>query len=131
MEMQVPISGLYAALQAVFPLALGVGIGPLRGKYNVSIGDGGNPQLLLAIRRHGNWAEHVPFALLLLALLELNGGAAALLHGLGGALVIARIAHPLGLRVDAVSAPLRIAGAVGTGLVTAIAAVALLVKTLL
>jgi hypothetical protein len=93
-----------------------MGIGPTRGKLGISIGDGGNPDLLLKIRRHGNWAENVPLALLLIALLELN--------------VIARIAHPIGLKKDKVYEPLRIGGALLTGLVTAVAAIALIVKAL-
>jgi uncharacterized membrane protein YecN with MAPEG domain len=128
MEMQVPITALYAAIQAIIAFALSAPIGPMRGKLKVSIGDGGNPQLHLASRRHGNWTEHVPFALLLMALLELNGGSAAWLNGLGIALVAARIAHPLGLRADKVNSPLRIVGAVATGGVTMLTAVLLLMK---
>ena len=130
MEMPVPITALYAAIQAVISIVLGFGVGPMRGKLGISVGDGGNPDLLLAMRKHGNWTEHVPFALLLLALLELNGGGVILLHGLGAGLVVARIAHPLGLKKDTVSHPLRIIGAAGTILVTLITAVALLLKAL-
>jgi len=130
MEMHVPITALYAAIQAVISIALVFGVGPMRGKLGISMGDGGNPDLLLAMRKHGNWAEHVPFALFLLALLELNGGGANLLHGLGAGLVVARIAHPLGLKKDTVSHPLRLVGAAGTILVTLITAGALLLKAL-
>ena len=42
-----------------------------------------------------------------MALLELNGGSAAWLNGLGIALIAARVAHPLGLRADKVNSPLR------------------------
>jgi uncharacterized membrane protein YecN with MAPEG domain len=130
MEMHAPITALYAGIQAILGFALSAGIGPMRGKLGVSIGDGGNPDLLLAIRRHGNWAETVPMALLLIGLLELNGAGSTFLHGLGVALLVARIAHPLGLKKDKVNEPLRIGGAVLTGLVTGVAAVALIVKAL-
>ncbi|HEU4429149.1 MAG TPA: MAPEG family protein, partial [Myxococcota bacterium] len=122
------ITGLYAGIQAVIAFALTAPIGPMRGKLGISIGDGGNPDLLLAVRRHGNWTETVPFALLLMALLELNGGGTTLLHGLGATLVVARIAHPFGLKKDVVNVPLRIAGALLTGLVTIVAAIALIWK---
>ena len=127
--LHVPISGLYAALQALLAIALVVPVGQLRSKSNVSLGSGGNPALEVAIRRHANWTEHVPIALILIALLELNGGSRALLHGLGLALLVARILHPLGLRADTMKVPLRGIGAFGTMLVTLVAAIALLLKT--
>ena len=127
-EFPVPITGLYAALQAFVAIALVAPIGRLRGKYDVSIHAGGHADLDVAIRRHANWTEHVPFALLLIALLELNGGSAGLLHGLGAGLLVARVLHPLGLKADTMRAPLRGIGAIGTLLVTLIAAIALLVK---
>ena len=78
------------------------------------------------IRRHGNFTESVPFALILLGFLELNGASPGVLHGLGIALVIARIAHPIGLKHDNVRNPLRGIGAGVTILVTLIAALMLL-----
>ena len=127
-EVLVPISGLYAALQALLAIALVVPIGQLRGKTNVSLGSAGNPALEVAIRRHANWTEHVPIALILIALLELNGSSAVLLHGLGASLLVARILHPLGLKADTMRVPLRGIGAVGTLLVTLVAAITLLLK---
>jgi uncharacterized protein len=130
MTLAVPITGLYAAIQAIIVTVLLFPIGRMRTSLGVSLNDGGNATLSVAIRRHANWAEHVPFALLLMGLLELDGGNAALLHGLGVALVIARIVHPLGLRMDKIATPPRIAGAAITGVVTLVAAIALLVKTI-
>ena len=124
-EIHVPITGVYAALQAFVAIALVVPIGRLRTKYDVSIHAGGHPDLDVAIRRHANWTEHVPFALL-----ELNGGSAALLHGLGAGLLVTRILHPIGLKAETMRAPLRGIGALGTLLVTVIAAIALLVRAL-
>ncbi|HZO07810.1 MAG TPA: MAPEG family protein [Myxococcota bacterium] len=128
--MPVPITALYAALQGILAIALQMPIGRLRGVANASIGDGGNPALAVAIRRHANWTEHVPFALLLLALLELNGASAGLLHGLGAGLLVARIAHPLGLDATVMRRPLRFAGALGTLLVVVVSIVALLRQAL-
>ncbi len=127
-ELHVPITGLYAALQALLAIALVVPVGRLRAKYDVSIHAGAHPDLDVAIRRHANWTEHVPFALLLLALLELNGGSAGLLHGLGATLLVARVLHPLGLDATVMRRPLRGIGAFATMLVTLIAAIALLMK---
>jgi uncharacterized membrane protein YecN with MAPEG domain len=127
-EFPVPITGLYAALQAFVAIALVAPIGRLRGKYDVSIHAGGHPDLDVAIRRHANWTEHVPFALLLMGLLELNGGSPGLLHGLGIGLLAARVLHPLGLKHDNIRVPLRAIGAFGTLIVTLVAAIALLMK---
>ena len=67
--------------------------------------------------------ENVPLTLVLMALIELNGGPAPLLHSLGIALVIARIIHPFGLHHDNMRHPLRGLGAGATFLVTMVAAV--------
>jgi len=128
--MPVPITALYAALQGLLLIALEIPVGRLRSQTNVSIYDGGNPALAAAIRRHANWAEHVPFVLLLMALLELNGASAALLHFLGLVLLAARIAHPFGLDPAQMRRPLRGLGALGTLLVSVVAIVALLRQAL-
>ena len=128
MDLPVPITGLYAGIQALIAFVLVFPIGRARGRLGVSLGDGNSPELSVLVRRHGNWAEHVPFALLLFALLELNGGSAVLLHGLGIALTLARVVHPLGLRADRVSTPQRILGAALTGVVTIVAGIALILK---
>ena len=122
----VPITAFYAGLLALIVIALGAVIGPIRLRTGISILHGDNMQLATAVRRHGNFTESVPFALILLGFLELNGTSPGILHGLGIALVLARIAHPLGLKHDNVRHPLRAIGAGGTALVTLIAAVMLI-----
>ncbi len=126
--MSVPITALYAALLTFVAIWLTFGVGSLRSRTRVSLYDGGNKQLAVAIRKHANFTEHVPLALILLALLELNGGSAGLLHGLGASLVLARVLHPFGLEYDEMRKPLRAVGALGTLLVSLIAAIALLLK---
>ena len=117
----VPITAFYAGLLALIVIVLGALIGPLRLRTGISILHGDNMVLATAIRRHGNFTESVPLALILLGFLELNGASPGLLHGLGIALVVSRIAHPLGLKHDNVRNPLRGIGAGGTTLVTLIA----------
>jgi len=131
MSVPVPaITALYAALQGLVMAALLIPLGRLRGRTNVSIYDGGNPELAVAIRRHANWTEHVPFALLLMLLMELNGASKGLLHGLGLALLAARIAHPIGLDATVMRRPLRGIGAGVTMIVITVEIVALLVEAL-
>src|SRR5262245_32970251 len=98
----------------------------MRGRTGISILHGENMELATKIRRHANFTEAVPLALILLGALELNGASPGLLHGLGIALVVARIAHPLGLHHDNMRNPLRGIGSGGTVLVSLIAAVMLI-----
>src|SRR5262249_13625363 len=93
---------------------------------NVSLGDGGSPDLTVAIRRHANFVEHVPLALLLMALLELNGAGHGLLYVLGTLLVLARLIHPFGLDIAVMRRPPRGFGAGVTSLVSLIASAVLI-----
>jgi uncharacterized membrane protein YecN with MAPEG domain len=112
------ITALYAGLLGLVSLGVSFPAGSLRGKLGVVVGDGGNKDLLLAMRRHANFVEYVPLALLLIALLEMNGVASRYIHILGAVLLIARLAHAFGIKVDTMKTPGRMVGAVGTMLVT-------------
>lgn len=64
----------------------------------IMIGDGGDQQMLERIRAHANFTEHVPLTLILMAGIELASGHGSLWLWLaGGMLVIARIAHAIGM----------------------------------
>ena len=115
------ITGFYAGLLAIVVMVLAAHIGVLRSRTGISILDGGNVELAERIRRHANFTESVPLPLILMAAIETGGASAALLHGLGSALLVCRIAHPIGLRSDNIRHPLRALGAVGTQLVTLVA----------
>ncbi len=123
-----PISALYLAVFAVFSGALAALPGTLRGREGISIGDGGRSDLLLAMRRHGNFVEYVPYFMTMFVVLELNGASAPWLHGLGLSMVVARVCHAIGLQADSISSPLRAVGAGGTLLVTLVATVLLLMQ---
>lgn len=87
------VTVLYAGLLGLFSLALSASCGMLRSKKNVDVGDGGDRELMAAMRRHANFTEHVPLALLLIAGLELNGAGARAVHGLGLTLLAGRVLH--------------------------------------
>ncbi len=78
---------------------------------------------LSSSRRHGNFSEWVPVALILIAVLELNGVSSTALHAFGATLFLARIAHPLGLKPESTSGLPRALGAGATALVVLVAAV--------
>ncbi|MCR6496830.1 MAPEG family protein [Thermomonas sp. S9] len=91
------ITLLITALHVLLMLVLLARISQIRHARKIGLGDGGDPELLRRIRVHANFVEHVPVALLLLALLELSGLPAPWLWGLGGALLLARALHAAGL----------------------------------
>ena len=124
--MLTPATAIYAALCALIFIVLGFNVGRVRGKTKVSLNDGGNLELAVAIRQHANFTESVPLALILLALLELNGSAKTLVHSLGAVLVIARVIHPFGLDPNNGQKPARGIGAGATFLVILISALVLL-----
>jgi uncharacterized membrane protein YecN with MAPEG domain len=120
--MAVPVTGLYAGLLALILLVLAIRVGMMRVRTGVSILHGDDMELAQVIRRHANFTETVPMALILLCVLELNGASHLLLHTLGTSLVIARLVHPVGLVHDNLRSPLRGLGAGATTLVTLAAA---------
>ena len=121
--MPFPITGLYAALLTVVGLTLTVRVARMRARTGVSILHGDDMDLALAVRQHGNFIETVPLALILMGLVEANGANSILLHANGIVLLLARIAHPIGLRLDRADHPLRAVGAIGTVLTTFVLAV--------
>ena len=120
--MHAPITALYAGLLGILFLILAFRVVAIRRVTEIGLGDGGNPLLFTRIRIHGNAAEYVPFALVLMLLLELNGGSPRLLHGLGIALVVGRLAHAQGLSQTSGVSPGRLVGNVLTWSVILIAA---------
>jgi uncharacterized membrane protein YecN with MAPEG domain len=108
------ITALYAGALALLALTLAANAARTRGKYGVGLGDGGKPELLQAIRMHGNFIENAPLALVVLLALELTATAAWTIHALGGALVIGRILHAWGLSRSADRSFGRAAGTVLT-----------------
>lgn len=120
--MYLEVTALYAGILAVISILLSFQVGGQRMKTGISILHGNDMELAQAIRRHANFTEAVPIALILLAVIEANGASLVLMHSLGAALVVARIVHPLGLFHDRMRHPLRFAGAMGTTIVTLIAA---------
>ncbi len=117
------VTALYAAIIGIIAIWLGSRPGLLRGKTKISVGDGGNPDLLLAMRRHANFAEWVPLTLIIIALLEMQGAPRIAIHCLGAALIIFRLAHAQGLRGDSIQGAGRAIGAFGTVLVLGIASI--------
>ncbi len=110
---------IYALVVALIWLLLWIRVTTLRSSMGQSIGDGGDQTLLLRIRQHGNCADWSAFILILMILAEGMGAPALFLHVSGALLVIGRIAHPFGLKIDNAAHPLRYVGN-GTNILAAL-----------
>ncbi|MFT5484072.1 MAG: putative membrane protein YecN with MAPEG domain [Halieaceae bacterium] len=88
---------LYTAILGIIFIVITARCGLYRAKSGVSMGDGGDDELLRRMRSQANFIESVPIALVLLVSMELSGASDTWLHSLGAALVVGRILHYLGL----------------------------------
>lgn len=123
-----PITALYAALSGFLIIALAANVVRLRLAKKVSLGDGGHKDVSRAIRAHGNTIEYLPLALILMALLEINGGSSTALHSYGILLVGGRVVYSYGMLIPRSSANLaRQLGVVTSWLVILGAGIQLLV----
>lgn len=114
MIVELPITLMYSGLLGLLFFVLSVGVIRLRWRDRVGIGTGDSKDLVVATRIHANFAEYVPLMLLFLALMELSGASAMLLHALGGLLFIARVCHPIGMRMTVGPSLPRMIGMGGT-----------------
>jgi uncharacterized membrane protein YecN with MAPEG domain len=96
--MLVVTSIIAAALTIIF-VKLSLAVIGLRRKNKVGLGSGGHEDLERAIRAQGNFAEYVPFGIILIACLELNGAPWWLLAIPGIALIMGRLIHAKGIQV--------------------------------
>jgi uncharacterized membrane protein YecN with MAPEG domain len=91
------VTGFYLGLLALIYAALALEVARLRRGNRVLFGDGENVRLRSAIRAHANFIEYVPIIALLVATLETSGVSAVGVHVMMGALLAARLLHPLGI----------------------------------
>jgi uncharacterized membrane protein YecN with MAPEG domain len=108
------ITSLYAGLLGIFYLLLSSYVVMGRWQHKISLQDSGNPDMLRRIRMHANFAEYVPFLLLLMFLLEIKGLQVWALHSFGLTLLIARLVHPIGIASEKAPNLFRMLGAILT-----------------
>lgn len=112
--MTFPVTALYASLFTLGVIVLANVVSAKRGRAGISILHGDNLDLALWIRRHGNLIENAPLMLILMGLCEAQGIGPLWLHAMGIVFLVARLSHVVGLSVDRLTAPLRLAGGIGT-----------------
>lgn len=113
----------YASILGLIFLFLSINVVRLRASTKTSLGHGGDTDLEGAARAHGNFAEYVPFILILVGLLELQGANETLIRSLGGGLIVARLLHAYGLISSSLPNFGRAAGAMLTWAVLLVASV--------
>lgn len=91
------VTPLYAGILTLIFVFLSFRV--IRGRYaaRAALGDGGDRRLLRHQRAHANFAEYVPLALILMALIELQSGPGWVLHAMGMALLVGRPVHAYGV----------------------------------
>lgn len=117
--------GLYAAANALILTWLSFRIGGLRHSLKISIGDGGHPIMIRAMRGQANFTENVPMALILLVLMALLGTPVWVLHIFGIMLVLGRILHGIHFLSEDAPGWQRALGALSTIAVQVLAALGL------
>jgi hypothetical protein len=125
-DLHIPVvTTLAAGVLGLIFAVLSVLVVTQRANGKVELGNGGDvaSPLLVAIRSHANFAEYVPLALILIGLIEMRSGPTLLVKILAGALVLARVIHPVGMRMTGRN-PFRAGGFLLSILVLAVAGVA-------
>ena len=93
------ITSIIAAILTVILIKLSFAVIGLRRKNKVGLGNGGHEDLERAIRAQGNFAEYVPFGIILIACLELNGAPWWLVATPGMMLITGRLIHAKGINL--------------------------------
>jgi len=120
------VTPVYAAILAVLFILLSVRAIGLRRQLKVAVGDGGNEKLTRALRAQANFAEYVPFSLMLIAFLETRIGPVWLVHALCGSLLVGRFIHAAGISRSPEKFSYRVCGMSLTLMAISIAALAIL-----
>ncbi len=92
-----PVTLTLAGAAALINIWLIVRVAQVRRRENISVGDGGNEALLRRMRAQANFIEFAPLVLILIALIEMAIGASVWLYLVGGAFLLARLFHAIGM----------------------------------
>ena len=128
-ETDMMVTMISAGVIGLLLVGLAFRVSLLRRAGGVSLGDGGNPRLLAAVRAHANCTEWAPIGLILLALAERSVGPVWYVTALAVLFVGARLLHPLGM-ASPTPHPARAAGALLTYATVAALAVLVIVRAL-
>jgi uncharacterized protein len=120
-----PVFFVCAGLLGLLAVALTASVGRMRTTKKIWLGDGGDPDMLAAIRAHGNFMEYVPLSLLLIYMVsDFYGFWTVAVLSL--VLLLARVLHAGGMLGFI---PLgRMLGATATTIILAVASVLIVIS---
>jgi len=119
-----PVFFVCAGLLGLLVVVLTVNVGLMRGRKKINLGDGGDPEMIAAIRAHANLIEFAPLCLLLIYVASDFYGfwTTATLSAL---FLLARVLHAGGML--GVIPQGRFLGATGTTVVLAVTSIMLVI----
>jgi uncharacterized membrane protein YecN with MAPEG domain len=91
------VSAITAGVLIIAQMGLMLVTAATRRRLHVALGDGTDPAMTRAVRRHGNFTENAAIFVASLALLEMMGAARIFVAGLAVLFVLSRILHAVGL----------------------------------
>ena len=110
-ELSMPmVSSVAAGALILIQLGLALLVVLERRKNRQSLGDGGNADVLRAMRRHGNFAENAAIFIACITLFELIGGSRTTLEIICAVFIVGRLCHAIGLSMTNTVNPLRVLG---------------------
>jgi len=113
----ISVTLIFAAIFGFMHVVFTLRVGNYRFKSKISLGDGGDRELLKRVRAQGNFIENVPIALLLILLNDLDGAADNTLMLMGSILLISRLTHYLTIvtvKLPWILRPFSMLGTLGT-----------------
>jgi len=119
-----PVFFVCAGLLGLLAAILAVNVARTRGNKKIFLGDGGDPELLAAIRAHANLIEFAPLCLLLIYMASDFYGFWTT-AGLSIVLLVARVLHAGGML--GIIPQGRFLGATGTTVVLAVTSIMLII----
>lgn len=108
------VAALYASFLSLMLFYLSISVIRHRRKFQAALGVGNDSQLERLVRVHANFAEYVPFGLLMIFFVEQANFPIWTIHALGVVLVIGRISHAYGVSRSTENFKFRVFGMAAT-----------------
>jgi uncharacterized membrane protein YecN with MAPEG domain len=112
---ELEVTTFTAAVCGLIYMILSYRVSQSRMANKISMGDGGNADLIARMRTQANFGEYVPIILILMGLIESQIGYSVLLGIVSAVLILSRVAHAIGMMRPAPN-PFRVGGTAGTWL---------------
>lgn len=109
-DIALPLTSLTAFFNGALLLALTVRVIMIRRRDGIVLGDNDDRVMTKAIRGQANASEQIPVALILIGLIEIQGGGSAILAVLATIFSIGRLLHGVYFAVHGTNWRLRLSG---------------------